>query len=103
MLLLKDNDSLIDRRINKVIIDKFVQLLVRYRNHEHLKIIRKMVKSRERIIHKNQREITALLINEPRNRAKFLFSLSERKGRVFVSLPLIGWDQLDFSELNAAY
>jgi len=53
MQLLKDNIFLIKNIISKSSVEKFVQLLIKYKRFQHIKIIKNIIKCKQRVIYKN--------------------------------------------------
>lgn len=54
MQLLKDNLFLIKNRISKSSIEKFVQLLMKYKRYQHIQVLKSIIRCRGRVIYKNQ-------------------------------------------------
>ena len=95
MQLLKDNFYLINTRIQKVTIEKFIQMLVKYKKYQHLKILKNIILCSDDVIYKNQREITILLLKDESKRKKFLFEIVERGPRYLIRIPAFGISDLD--------
>ena len=98
MQLLKNNSYLINNRISKAVIEKFVQLLIKYRKHQNIKILRNLIKCQNRVIYKNQREVTILLLKDSDKREKFLFEIIKISKMNFkISIPVLGWHKIDIN------